>query len=310
MIYFDFLLQSSLSVTERSATVNSSVTLTCLLERPPVPKVNLVNDGVSKILLPTAWSPSDMRHSHWVISLKIGSFEESFFKVSPFPFSSCSQIKMSSRSLKCKDDWRAVAKISLPETQLANFRQIKKKKELCFLTSLRAPVLATASLRKRRRVINFHLRANTSAHIYIKKRKKLSSATCFCLAFFFFHWQAGDDMSMHVTEGPFWETGASKWHQNVLLNICYFVSDGEMSRKWPLFYFFFWRKNLLIPSRPPMFFLCSHLLHPSLILVFHIQVLTSGLCQQLTLMRRAAAIRVPVDGATWKAFRGPITAQV
>lgn len=76
-------------------------------------------------------------------------------------------------------------------------------------------------------------------------------------------------MSMHVTEGPFWETGAATRHQNVLLNICCFVPDGEMSRKWPLSYLFiFFLKekpfgslttaNLfsLLPSFAPFFHSC------------------------------------------------------
>lgn len=58
-----------------------------------------------------------------------------------------------------------------------------------------------------------------------------------------------------------------------------------------LFTFIFLKENLLNPPWPPTFFLCSHLLHPSFILVFHIRVLTSGSYQQLAFMRRAAAIR-------------------
>lgn len=133
-------------------------------------------------------------------------------------------------------------KLACQRRSLLTFVKSKKKKKnkLCFLTSLRAPVLVTASLRRRSRVINFHLQP-----IFTSKREKNSAAPpWFCLAFFC-HWQ-GDDMSMHVTEGPFWETGAATWHQNVLLNICCFVPDGEMSRKWPLFYlfiYFFWREK-------------------------------------------------------------------
>lgn len=175
---------------------------------------------------------------------------------------------MSSRSLKCKDDWRAVAKISMPETKLANFRQIKKKVVSrvfweVYVLRFRPPhhyESAAVSL--------ISICVQTLQPVFTSKReKKLSSATMFFFGFFFSLTGAGDDMSMHVTVGRFWETGASTWHQNVLLNICCFVPDGEMSRKWPLFYFFFLKEKpfeslatadlfSLLPSFAPFFHSC------------------------------------------------------
>lgn len=127
-----------------------------------------------------------MRRSHWVISLKIGSFEESFFKVSPFPFSWCSQIKMSSRSLKCKDDWRAVAKISMPETQLANFRQIKKKKKSCVFWQVYVLRFWPPHHYENAAVSLISICVQTLQPIFTSNReKKLSSATMFLFGFFF-----------------------------------------------------------------------------------------------------------------------------
>lgn len=94
-------------------------------------------------------------------------------------------------------------------------------------------------------------------------------------------------MSMHVTEGPFRETGAATWHQNVLLNICCFVPDGEMSRKWPLFYLFiyifFWKEkpfeslataNLfsLLPSFAPFFHSCFPYSSPNFRLISAVNI--------------------------------------
>lgn len=87
---------------------------------------------------------------------------------------------------------------------------------------------------------------------------------------FFYLADAGNNILMHVTEGPFHRTIASTTKR---LFIQPFHAGWEDEQKVASF---FWRQNLLAPSHPPTFSGSSHPLHRSFILVFHIGVLTLG----------------------------------